>query len=101
MVGYNLLNARLHINQLRDRPDGQDVIENVAEEVAEREDTPVSAIPDVIAYCIHQFADGQPLEALTRTHNVDHEVLGQAIEEVVARATEKTGESGEESDEAS
>ncbi|MDH5021696.1 hypothetical protein [Halobacterium rubrum] len=101
MPGYNLLNARLHIKQLRDRPDGQDVIENVAEEVAEREDTPVSAIPDVIAYCIHQYADGQRLESLTRTHHVEYDVLGQAIEEISAKATERTGGSCEEDDEAS
>jgi len=89
MPGYNLLNARLHINQLRDKPDGQDVIKEVATDVAEREDTPASTIPDVLAYCINQYADGQRLGLLTKTHNIDYDVLGEAIEKVVARATEQ------------
>lgn len=96
MPGYNLLNARLHITQILEQPNGQDIIEEVAEDVAARDDTPASAVPDVIGYCINQYAEGQRLGLLADTHHIDYDVLGKAIEEVVARATEEAHDAGEE-----
>lgn len=88
----SLLNARLHIKQLLDREDGDEVIQDVASQFASSDATPAATVGDVLAFCIREYAHGERVELLARGHGLEYEVLATAIGVVAERAVTPSGD---------